>query len=137
MTPEKDAAFVVHEHHARHLHYDLRLERDGVLKSWAIPKGIPDQPGTKHLAVEVGDHPLSFLDFSGEIPEGEYGAGSIKIWDTGRYIAKFWGPEMIEFVALGTKMHGLYVLLRFHRAGGRNWLIMHSDSLEERKNAGA
>jgi len=137
MTAEADAAFVVHEHHARRLHYDLRLERDGVLKSWAIPKGIPDTPGIKHLAVEVGDHPLTFLDFSGEIPEGQYGAGSIVIWDTGRYIAKFWGPDMIEIVALGSKMRGLYVLVRFHKAGDRNWLMMLTDPLEEKGNAGA
>ena len=133
----QDAAFVVHEHRARHLHYDLRLERDGVLKSWAIPKGIPDQPGIKHFAVESGDHPLSYRDFSGEIPEGQYGAGSVVIWDAGRYIAKFWGPEKIEIVALGAKMRGIYVLIRYHKAGEKAWLIFHTPIPPEGEDAGA
>src|ERR1700716_1237986 len=77
------ARFVVHEHHARRLHWDLRLERDGALASWAVPKGIPMDPRRNHLAVHVEDHPLSYIDFAGEIPRGEYGAGHVKIWDSG------------------------------------------------------
>src|ERR1700687_5643711 len=77
--------FVVHEHHARRLHWDLRLERDGVLASWAIPNGIPPTPKENRLAVRTEDHPLQYLDFHGEIPEGEYGAGMMTIWDTGTY----------------------------------------------------
>jgi DNA ligase D-like protein (predicted ligase)/DNA ligase D-like protein (predicted 3'-phosphoesterase) len=118
--------FVVHEHHARHLHYDLRLERDGVLKSWAVPKGIPESPGQKHLAVAVEDHPLDYGHFEGTIPEGEYGAGTVSIWDNGTYQVKQWDEQKIEVIFHGKRLDGLYVLVRFKRAGKDEWLIFKS-----------
>ncbi len=115
--------FVVHEHHARHLHYDLRLEREGVLKSWAVPKGIPEAPGEKHLAVAVEDHPLEYRTFEGTIPQGEYGAGAVTIWDKGWYTTLQWDDEKIEIIFHGERLNGHYVLVRFKRAGKSEWLV--------------
>lgn len=80
-----DPRFVIQEHSARTLHFDFRLERDGVFKSWAIPKGLPERQGVRRLAIRVADHTLAFGDFEGTIPEGEYGAGNVEIWDRGTY----------------------------------------------------
>jgi DNA ligase D-like protein (predicted ligase)/DNA ligase D-like protein (predicted 3'-phosphoesterase) len=116
-------SFVIHEHHARRLHYDLRLERDGVLKSWAVPKGPPASPGEKHLAVQVEDHPLEYGIFEGTIPEGQYGAGTVKIWDKGLYEPLVWEDNKIEILMKGEKLEGRYVLVRFKKAGENNWLF--------------
>jgi DNA ligase D-like protein (predicted 3'-phosphoesterase) len=133
MTPEpsgKKAAglrgnsYVVHEHRARHLHYDLRMEREGVLKSWAVPKGVPEVAGEKHLAVETEDHPLEYLTFEGTIPEGEYGAGTEAIWDTGTYETLVWDEGKVEVIFHGKRLSGRYVLVRFRRPGKKDWLIL-------------
>ncbi len=115
--------FVVQEHHARTLHYDFRLEKDGVLKSWAIPKGIPQAVGVRRLAVQVPDHPLEWGSFEGTIPEGQYGAGTVAIWDEGTYEPIEWTDDAIGFVLHGRRLHGTYSLVRFHRKGPRDWLL--------------
>jgi bifunctional non-homologous end joining protein LigD len=122
----KQPIFVVQRHDARRLHYDFRLERDGVLASWAVPKGVPMEPGTQHLAVHVEDHPLEYATFAGEIPKGNYGAGTVEIWDTGTY-------ELVEekqngglTVRLhGKKLDGLWALVPARLSGDeKNWLIV-------------
>ncbi len=116
--------FVVQEHHARRLHYDFRLERDGVLKSWAVPKGIPETPEDKRLAVQVEDHPLDYANFAGEIPKGQYGAGQVIIWDKGTFETKVWDEKMVEVILDGKKLKGRYVLVPLKRAGAKNWLML-------------
>jgi bifunctional non-homologous end joining protein LigD len=116
-------SFVVQEHHSRRLHYDFRLERDGVLKSWAVPKGIPGETGEKHLAVAVEDHPLEYGHFEGTIPKGEYGAGTVTIWDKGTYDTKQWAGDKIEVILHGNRLNGHYVLVTFRRAGKNEWLL--------------
>lgn len=87
--------FVVQEHHARTHHFDFRLEKDGVFKSWAVPKGLPTEPGVKRLAVEVEDHDLAFGDFEGTMPEGQYGGGAVTVWNRGEFTADEWLPDRI------------------------------------------
>jgi len=118
--------FVIQEHHSHKLHFDLRLEREGVLKSWAVPKGIPEVTGEKHLAVAVEDHPLEYQTFEGEIPKGEYGAGTVSIWDSGTYDTKHWDEEKIEVNLHGKRLQGTYVLVKFKRAGKNDWLLFRT-----------
>jgi bifunctional non-homologous end joining protein LigD len=119
-----DDTFVIQEHHARRLHWDLRLERDGVLVSWAVPKGIPDDPKTNHLAVHTEDHPLEYAEFAGEIPAGEYGGGRVSIWDRGRYETEKWTDREVKFVLHGNKARGRYVLFQTE---GDQWMIHRMD----------
>lgn len=114
--------YVIHEHHARRLHWDMRLERDGVLVCWAVPKGLPDSPRQNRLAVHTEDHPLEYLGFHGTIPAGEYGAGEMSVWDTGTYRAEKWRDDEVIVVLRGERLTGRYALIRTE---GDHWL-MHS-----------
>jgi DNA ligase D-like protein (predicted polymerase)/DNA ligase D-like protein (predicted ligase)/DNA ligase D-like protein (predicted 3'-phosphoesterase) len=133
--------FVIQEHHARRLHYDLRLERDGVLVSWAVPKNLPDTPSVNHLAVHTEDHPLEYLTFEATIPKGEYGAGKMIVWDTGTYETEKFrdnppdGPEKGGEVIVtlhGKKIDGRYALIQ---TDGKNWLA-HRMKEQSRPQAG-
>ena len=112
-------------HQASHLHYDLRLERDGVLKSWAIPKEPPLHPGIKRLAVATEDHPLEYAYFEGEIPEGNYGAGSVVIWDRGSYLPLEWKENVIVVEVSAERLKGVFCLIKLKPKDrhDRNWLI--------------
>ena len=118
--------FVIQRHDARRLHYDFRLERDGALASWAVPKGVPLEPGTQHLAVHVEDHPLSYATFEGEIPAGNYGAGSVEIWDRGTYELVEEKPNGGLTVHLhGERLEGLWTLVPAKLGGDpKNWLLV-------------
>ncbi len=126
-VPKKAARalrFVVQEHHARRLHWDFRLERDGVLVSWAVPKGVPEDPKKNHLAVHVEDHPLDYINFAGDIPKGNYGAGHVSIWDEGTYETEKWSDREVMVVLHGKRVQGKYVLFQ---TNGENWMIHRMD----------
>jgi bifunctional non-homologous end joining protein LigD len=125
-TKSKAPIFVVQRHDARRLHYDFRLERDGVLASWAVPKGVPLEPGEQHLAVHVEDHPLEYGSFEGEIPKGNYGAGTVEIWDRGTYELLEEKPDGGLTVRLhGRRLEGTWALVPAHLSGDeKNWLIL-------------
>ncbi|MDQ1359713.1 MAG: bifunctional non-ous end joining protein LigD, partial [Acidimicrobiaceae bacterium] len=116
--------FVVQEHHATALHWDFRLERDGVLVSWAIPKGVPLDPGSNRLAVHTEDHPLDYGTFEGEIPKGEYGGGKVILWDHGHFECEKWTEREVIVELHGSRVSGRYVLFK---TGGRNWMIHRMD----------
>lgn len=120
--------FVVQEHHATALHWDLRLEREGTLASWAVPKGIPPDPRTDHLAVRTEDHPLMYLDFEGRIPEGEYGAGKMTVWDRGTYECEKWSDREVMFTLHGQRARGRHVLFR---TGDKQWMLHRMDPPED------
>jgi DNA ligase D-like protein (predicted 3'-phosphoesterase) len=120
------AIFVVHEHHATHLHYDFRLQIGGVLKSWAVPKEPPVVEGMKRLAILVDDHALSYAKFEGVIEEG-YGKGEVKIWDSGMYEMEAVHDTKFVFVLHGKKLKGRYTLLKFEKAKN-GWLFFKNVS---------
>lgn len=121
----KELIFVVHDHHASHHHFDLRLEMNKVLKSWAVPKTPPTKKGIKRLAIQVEDHPLSYAKFEGVIPEGNYGAGTVKIWDNGNYELIEKDPKKIEIKFNGKKLKGKYVLIKskYGNKPEKTWLF--------------
>jgi bifunctional non-homologous end joining protein LigD len=122
--PGEAPRFVVQEHHARRLHWDLRLEHDGVLASWAVPRGIPPAPDRNHLAVRTEDHPLEYLEFHGEIPAGQYGAGTMAIWDRGTYEVHKFRDDEVMVTFHGERVRGRYVLFRTR---GVDWMIHRMD----------
>jgi bifunctional non-homologous end joining protein LigD len=121
-SPESGSRFVIQKHAARRLHYDLRLERDGVLASWAVPRGLPTTPGERRLAVRTEDHPLEYLDFEAWIPKGEYGGGEMRIFDHGTYEAPEWEPKKITVRLHGERVRGEYHLVQT----SQGWLIFLS-----------
>lgn len=141
MSEKSKLRFVAQEHHASHLHYDFRLEmpeKEGsenyVLKSWAVPKNIPDRIGIKRLAIQVEDHSLDYINFEGVIKEGNYGAGEVKIWDSGTYdlislkLDKEKNPTEIIFILNGEKLKGEYALIKTKgfgsgKAAKNSWLV--------------
>jgi bifunctional non-homologous end joining protein LigD len=135
-TPEPDGGgeaagegsrFVIQEHHATRLHWDFRLERDGVLVSWALPRGVPLDPSDDHLAVHTEDHPLDYFDFEGEIPKGEYGGGQVTQWDAGRYETEKWEDGKVVVRLDGGRVAGRYALFRTGKGGEKNWMIHRMD----------
>jgi bifunctional non-homologous end joining protein LigD len=131
--------FVVQKHAARSLHYDFRLERDGVLASWAVPKGVPVDPGAKALAVHVEDHPLGYASFAGEIPKGSYGAGTVEIWDHGTYeLLESKDDGGLKVRLAGERFQGVWTLVPAHLDGKeQNWLLIRSATDTEVAKAGA
>ncbi|HJT06049.1 MAG TPA: DNA polymerase ligase N-terminal domain-containing protein [Stellaceae bacterium] len=122
--------YVIQKHAARRLHYDFRLELDGVLKSWAVPKGPSLDPKVKRLAVEVEDHPLDYGDFEGVIPQGEYGGGTVIVWDEGSWVPAGDDPAAalargaLKFELNGERLKGGWALVRLKRGDGKNWLLV-------------
>src|SRR3954454_8988988 len=125
--------FVVQEHSARRLHWDLRLEHDGVAASWAIPNGIPIDPEENRKAVHTEDHPLEYLEFEGEIPKGEYGAGTMRIWDRGTYEAEKWEAGKVVLRFDGERLQGRYALFRAGKEE-KDWMIHRIDPPTERRD---
>ena len=117
--------FVIQKHKASRLHYDFRLEKDGVLKSWAVPKEPPMEESVRRLAIQVEDHELGYANFEGQIPKGEYGAGAVEIWDKGYYVSLKFEPKEILVELKGKKLKGIYCLIKLKPdlPQDKNWLI--------------
>lgn len=129
---QNSGVFVVQEHRASQLHWDFRLERGGVLTSWTVPRGLPRSPGRGRLAIRIDDRPVDYADFEGEIPAGEYGAGTVETWDRGRYETVRWQDHHIEFVLYGERLRGRYELDRggAEADGTDGWRLRRLDPAE-------
>jgi bifunctional non-homologous end joining protein LigD len=126
--------FVIHQHSARRLHWDLRLEHDGALASWAVPKGMPEEPGENRFAAHTEDHPIEYLDFHGEIPRGNYGAGTMTIWDSGSYETLKWEPRKIEVLLHGERLQARYALFAIDKEDPpKDWMIHRMDPPADRQ----
>jgi bifunctional non-homologous end joining protein LigD len=124
--------FVIHQHSARRLHWDLRLERDGALASWAVPKGMPEEPGENRFAAHTEDHPIEYLDFHGEIPKGNYGAGTMTIWDQGTYETLKWEPRKVEVLLHGERLRARYALFPIDKDDPpKDWMIHRMDPADD------
>ena len=123
--------FVIQKHHARRLHYDLRLELDGVLKSWAVPKHPSADTSVKRLAIQVEDHDLDYASFEGEIEEGQYGAGTVEIWDCGEYELVERSEGFLRFRLQGKKLCGIWKLVHTKYPPGNQWLWIASEDAKE------
>ena len=122
IQPGSNQIYVIQRHDARNLHWDFRLERDGVLVSWAVPKEPPTEKGVRRLAIQTEDHPMEYASFSGVIPEGEYGAGTVELWDQGTYETVKWEAKEIIIVINGERLNGQYCLIRFQKVKD-GWLF--------------
>jgi DNA ligase D-like protein (predicted 3'-phosphoesterase) len=122
--------FVIQEHRARRLHYDLRLEMDGALKSWAVPKTPPKRPGVKRLSIQVGDHDVGYINFEGRLEDGAYGAGTVKIWDAGTCAIETRRKDKIVFLLHGKRLNGRYTLLKMKWGSGQ-WLLFKTKKEEK------
>ena len=120
---EEGNIFVIQEHDASHLHWDLRLEIGGTLKSWAVPKEPPTEKGLKRLAIQVEDHPIEYANFEGVIPEGNYGAGTVAIWDKGTFLLKERNDNKLTIEFKGNKLSGVYTLIHVPNLGKNSWLF--------------
>jgi DNA ligase D-like protein (predicted 3'-phosphoesterase) len=125
--------FVVQEHHASHLHWDFRLEIDGVLKSWAVPKGVPEETGIRRLAVQTEDHPIGYIDFEGTIAEGQYGAGTVSIWDKGTFDLIERDEKRLTVDLHGGRLNGGYAIVHTRE---NQWIILRM-KVVKRRVAGA
>jgi DNA ligase D-like protein (predicted 3'-phosphoesterase) len=138
-SPDNEPIFVIQKHDASSLHYDFRLEIDDVLKSWAVPKGPSTDPSEKRLAVPTEDHPMEYRDFEGVIPEGQYGGGTVMVWDTGRYenikmknnekmsMNECYENGQVEINLKGKKISGGYALVRMGGSNDAKWLLIKMD----------
>lgn len=120
---DRSNIFVVQEHNSRRLHWDLRLEIGGVLRSWAVPKGPPEEFGIRRLAIQTEDHPIEYADFEGEIPEGMYGAGKVIIWDRGEFLLEEETDSKLVFQLKGKRLIGKYTMIKIMLRGKESWLL--------------